>query len=86
MPTSHEAQLTNLRKQLTGLQSDIGKFAKRKEIQNIIDLIKIKRGWTTPAEFAFATTIVSALQAQITQLNTIVSSFEAAARQVKELG
>jgi hypothetical protein len=83
MPVSHDLQLSGLTTQLTDLQSDLLQFGKRSELQKIIDLIRVKKGWTTPAELAFASTIVKSIQLQVQQLGAMLTSFEAAAHQVQ---
>jgi hypothetical protein len=83
MLVAHETRLGDLTKSLVGLQADLELLPKRSEVRDIIELIKAKRGWTTPAELAFANGIAKSLQAQVQQLNALITSFADAAHQVE---
>ena len=84
MLVAHDNKLADLSKRLVSVETELSRLSERRaEVKNIIELIKVKKGWTTPAELSFATTIVKSLQAQIQQLDTLVSSFSAAAKEVE---
>lgn len=84
MLVAHDNKLADLTKRLAAVDADLSRFSERRaEVKDIIELIKLKKGWTTPAELAFANTIVKSLQTQIQQLDATVSSFADAARQVE---
>jgi hypothetical protein len=84
MLVAHDNKLSDLTKRLIAVEADLSRLSERRaEVKDIIELIKAKKGWTTPAELAFANTIVGSLHAQVQQLDTMVSSFKTAARQVE---
>jgi hypothetical protein len=83
MIVAHDTKLVELTKRLTELETEMRQFSKKTELHDVIEMIKIKKGWTTPAEMAFATAIVKNMHTQMQQLNTLLASFSSAARQVQ---
>jgi len=60
MPNSHKADLKNLEKRVKALSSALLYISKVAELKELLIIIK-RPGWTTPAEFIFASGIVDSM-------------------------
>jgi len=81
LPPEH---LQDLIKQLKSTQSALKGLSKKTELDKIIELIRVKKGWTTPAEFEFALNTAVSLNKRINQLSEELASFRSAASKVRE--
>ncbi len=67
---SHEDAIERLDKQVTELSDALAHLGRGTDLKELLRIIK-NPGWTTPAELAFATTIVESMQNQVTTLNKL---------------
>jgi hypothetical protein len=83
MGKNYDNHLQELEKELVAANTSLRSLSKRNEIEKIIELIKVKKGWTTPAELAFAREITTSFHSRLEQISKELSAFEAAAKQVR---
>jgi len=81
---SHAQDLKSLSTKLTSIDSGLQLLGKSPDIKKIIEMIRIRNGWTTPAEFAFANAIADSLNEQLKSLQNTIQNFAKAADLVKE--
>lgn len=70
-----------LDKKITELSDALAHLGKGTDLKELIKIIRFP-GWTTPAEFAFAVTIVDTMQTHVNALGQLSTQFLAASRQV----
>lgn len=80
-----DKHIQDLIKQLRALQAAKKALSARDDIDRIIEMIKLKRGWTTPAEFAFAKGIAKSLTGRISAMTTELGEFKNAAAKVEAM-
>ncbi len=78
MPIDHIAALD---KQITALSDALAKLGRGTDLKDLLRIIRFP-GWTTPAEFLFATAILDGMQAQVAGLTKQGAALVAAAKQV----
>ena len=78
MPNDHVAVLD---KQITALSDALAHLGRGTDLKELLRIIRFP-GWTTPAEFLFATAILDGMQAQVAGLATQSAALLAAAKQV----
>jgi hypothetical protein len=71
-------------KKLSAYQKAINALAKNGDLEKLMELIKVKKGWTTPAEFAFASHIADSLAARVSQLQNETGELLKAGKLVRE--
>lgn len=59
-----------LDKKITDLNDALNYLGKGTDLKELIKIIKFP-GWTTPAEFAFAETIIDAMHNHVTSINSL---------------
>ena len=76
-----------LDKKITELSDALAHLGKGTDLKELIKIIRFP-GWTTPAEFAFAVTIVDTMQTHVNAMAHLSTQLLAASRQVgaKERG
>jgi hypothetical protein len=67
MPTGHKIDIKRLEKKVTDLSDALAKLGSKDDFKKLI-LILRRPGWTTPAEFIFASGIVDSMTAQVNAL------------------
>lgn len=67
MPTGHKIDIQRLEKKVTDLSDALAKLGSKDDFKKLI-LILRRPGWTTPAEFLFASAIVDSMAAQVSAL------------------
>jgi hypothetical protein len=77
---AHRRDMQMLEKQVQ-LMAEGWDILRRIDLKDLIPIIK-QPGWTTPAEFMFATTLVGSLQAQVDQLAATAKGLLQASREV----
>lgn len=77
-----KVQLDKLDKKITALSDALAKLGRGTTLQDLLKIIR-KPGWTTPAELAFANTIVDALTAQVGALDKLATSLTKSAALVR---
>ena len=82
--TGHAADLKALSAKLETVDKSIESLGKSRELKRIIEMIKIRKGWTTPAEFKFAHSIADALSEQLKSVQRLLQNFEKGADLVRE--
>ncbi len=70
-----------LDKKITALSDALAHLGKGTDLRELLRIIK-NPGWTTPAEFAFATTILDSMQEQVTQLERMSGNLLEASKRV----
>jgi hypothetical protein len=80
-----DKHIQDLIKQMRALQAAKKALSARDDIDRIIEMIKLKRGWTTPAEFAFAKGIAKSLTSRISGMTTELGEFKNAAAKVEAM-
>lgn len=86
MAKKHDADLTLFAKDLKNLQSLLSKMAAKKDLEKIIEMIRIRNGWTTPAELAFARQWTIALSEQAKLMDKSMTELYKACNKVKPQG
>ncbi len=79
----HEVELNELSKQLKNLNEIVLQLGKKKDVIDIIEMIKVKNGWTTLAEMDFMKAMVNSLTLQIKQVDQTISQMKSAAFKVE---
>jgi hypothetical protein len=64
MANEHKEDLKKLEKQIDALSNALAKLSNKEDFRELI-LILRRPGWTTPAEFRFASGIVASMAAQV---------------------
>lgn len=75
---THVAELD---KKITALSDALAHLGKGTDLRELLRIIK-NPGWTTPAEFAFATTILDSMHEQVNQLSKTSTKLLEASKQV----
>lgn len=75
---THVAELD---KKITALSDALAHLGKGTDLRELLRIIK-NPGWTTPAEFAFATTILDSMHEQVNQLGRTSTKLLEASKQV----
>ena len=75
-------QLDKLDKKITALSDALAKLGRGTTLQELLKIIR-RPGWTTPAEYGFATTIIDALQVQVTALDRLSTAMVKSAALVR---
>ncbi|MEO8655058.1 MAG: hypothetical protein ABI409_13115 [Ramlibacter sp.] len=70
-----------LDKKITELSDALAHLGKGTDLKELIKIIRFP-GWTTPAEFAFAVTIVDTMQTHVNAMAQLSTQFLAASKQV----
>ena len=70
MAVAHKADLERLEARVNDLDRTLAKLGDRTELAEFLKLLH-RPGWTTPAEFLFASTIVNAMNAHANALTTM---------------
>ena len=81
---NHAADLKALSNRLTTIDTGLQMLGKSPDIKRIIEMIKIRPGWTTPAEFAFANALSDSINEHMKTLQTAIQNFAKGADLVKE--
>jgi hypothetical protein len=81
---NHAAELKALTLKLTAIDKNLQILGRDQEIKKIIEMIKIRKGWTTPAEFAFANSIANVVAEQIRTMQNLLQGFSKGADLVRE--
>jgi len=77
-----KVQLDKLDKKITALSDALAKLGRGTTLQDLLKIIR-KPGWTTPAELAFANTIVDALAVQVGALDKLTANLARSAALVR---
>lgn len=77
-----KVQLDKLDKKITALSDALAKLGRGTTLQDLLKIIR-KPGWTTPAELAFANTIVDALAVQVGALEKLTANLTKSAALVR---
>ena len=77
-----KVQLDKLDKKITALSDALAKLGRGTTLQDLLKIIR-KPGWTTPAELAFANTIVDALAVQVGALDKLAANLTRSAALVR---
>lgn len=77
-----KAQLDKLDKKITDLSNALATLGRGTTLQELLKIIR-KPGWTTPAELAFANTIVDALAVQVGALERLTTNLAKSASLVR---
>jgi hypothetical protein len=67
MPDTHKLDIKKLEKKVTDLSDALARLGSREDFKRLI-LIFRRPGWTTPAEYLFATALVDSMQSQVATL------------------
>ena len=78
---NHRLDLRKFEKSITALSDALAHLGKGTSLRDLILIIR-KPGWTTPAELAFASSIVETMTAQLTQLERLQTNLLKASRMV----
>lgn len=78
---NHRADLRKFEKSITALSDALAHLGKGTSLRDLILIIK-KPGWTTPAELAFASSIVETMTAQVSQLERLQTNLLNASKMV----
>ncbi|MEW6125883.1 MAG: hypothetical protein AB1757_02370 [Acidobacteriota bacterium] len=70
MPNGHRIDIKRLEKKVTDLSDALAKLSSKEDFKKLI-LILRRPGWTTPAEYIFASSIVEAMTAQAKALDKL---------------
>lgn len=70
MPDHHKLDIKKLEKKVTDLSDALAHLGSRDDFKRLI-LILRQPGWTTPAEYTFATAIVDSMLAQASTLTRL---------------
>jgi hypothetical protein len=70
MPDAHRVDINKLEKKITALSDALAHLSTGDDFRKLIEILR-RPGWTTPAEFLFASAIVDAMQAQAVALTTL---------------
>ena len=81
MAIAHTEDLGQLEERVTTLNKTLAKLGDGKELIELIRLLH-RPGWTTPAEFRFASAIVNAMHAHASALTTMRQDLLDASREV----
>jgi hypothetical protein len=73
MGDTHKVDIAGLEKKVTALSDALARLSQTEDLKHLILVMK-KPGWTTPAEFLFASSIIDALQSQVASLANLKSS------------
>lgn len=80
MPIQH---VEVLEKKITALSDALAKLGRGTTLADLIKIIH-KPGWTTPAELAFASAMINAIQMHISAIETLQSEMLSASKIVGE--
>jgi hypothetical protein len=70
MSNGHKIDIKNLEKKITSLSNALAKLSSAEDFRKLI--LELRRpGWTTPAEFIFASGIVDSLAAHVAALGQL---------------
>ena len=72
MPRGHD--IKGLEKKVDALSNALAKLSSAEDFRELI-LILRRPGWTTPAEFIFASSIIDSMTAQVKTLTQLKTSF-----------
>lgn len=70
MPNGHRIDIKRLEKKVTDLSDALAKLNSKEDFKKLI-LILRRPGWTTPAEYIFASSIVDTMTAQVKALDKL---------------
>ena len=79
MPREHD--IKGLEKKVDALSNALAKLSSAEDFRELI-LILRRPGWTTPAEFIFATAIVDSMTAHVKTMTQLKTSFLKGSREV----
>jgi hypothetical protein len=81
MPDTHVEVLT---KQITALSDALAKLGRGTTLAELLKIIH-RPGWTTPAEFSFASALLNATQMHVSAIETLQREILSASKAVGEL-
>jgi hypothetical protein len=81
MAKGHEEDIKRLEKQITALSNALAKLSNKEDFRELI-LILRRPGWTTPAEFRFASGIVASMTTQVKGLAALKADLIAGSKEV----
>lgn len=80
--SEHETELANLERNLERLSDTYAKLGNGQDIRDLIEFIRHKPGWTTPAELTFANGIATAMTFHLNAVSTLKNEFVQGCREV----
>ena len=81
MPNGHGAEIKKLEKQIDALSNALAKLSSAEDFRKLILLLR-KPGWTTPAEFRFASGIVESMTTQVKGLAALKTALIEGSKEV----
>jgi hypothetical protein len=81
MANGHEIDVKKLEKKVTALSDALAKLSNKDDFKKLIEILRFP-GWTTPAEFIFASAIVDSMLAHTAALAAQKNSLLAGSKAV----
>jgi len=74
MPNGHKQEISGIERKISNLYTILRKLNDEKEMEELIAIIH-RPGWTTPADFIFANTLVDGLTAHANAIASMKAGF-----------